>query len=578
MSLDLFGAEGAREYLARQLIAYIGNKRRLLPFLSGIIRQEAEGLQEAGGSRTLRFLDPFAGSGAVARLARSMGMLVMASDSEEYARVLNSAFLCVSPRGAEEIAAAYGGMGALLARYNGLHPERGGKMPAREYFARHYAPARTEEPRLGEERLFYTRENALFLDAAREALDEDFPGAADAGEGAPAGSRLKCILLALLIYEAATHANTSGVFKAYHRGFGGHSGEALKRIMAPMELERPALIEGPCAVVERSDAARFCASRSADICYLDPPYNQHQYGSNYHILNSLALHDRLPVSERRDAEGRLLDKAGIPERWKETRSPYCSRSLCPQAFKELFEAIDAPVIVMSYGEEGSMPLDELVELLSDRADVETRSTGYVAYRGGRQSEGRSSASSEFALVARRRKGNAPKRSDALPSLASAKLLARLPALLAEVHKPQELSKHFALSGSYAFWKKGGLALRIIGNCVFARVDLDGISKETLVELASILESTKSSGHAESCAVLARSIGEGSYGEKEGRILRSRFLRSLRKLAHRKYADEMRAACDEGRAAASAISSGQRAKFLEGLRAIERLAEKRTKSV
>ncbi len=39
------------------------------------------------------------------------------------------------------------------------------------------------------------------------------------------------ILLSILIYEAATHTNTSGVFKAFHKGFGGHGKDALQRIL-----------------------------------------------------------------------------------------------------------------------------------------------------------------------------------------------------------------------------------------------------------------------------------------------------------------------------------------------------------
>ena len=35
-----------------------------------------------------------------------------------------------------------------------------------------------------------------------------------------------------------------------------------------------------------------------DIIYLDPPYNQHPYGSNYHVLNSIALWDKPDFPEK----------------------------------------------------------------------------------------------------------------------------------------------------------------------------------------------------------------------------------------------------------------------------------------
>ncbi len=54
-------------FLTKQLIAYIGNKRSLLGFL-GTVFKDLENKQ----GKTV-FSDPFAGSGAVARLARSTG-------------------------------------------------------------------------------------------------------------------------------------------------------------------------------------------------------------------------------------------------------------------------------------------------------------------------------------------------------------------------------------------------------------------------------------------------------------------------------------------------------------------------
>ena len=35
--------------------------------------------------------------------------------------------------------------------------------------------------------------------------------------------------------------------------------------------------------------------RPVDIAYLDPPYAQHQYGSNYHLLTTIARWDRPPA-------------------------------------------------------------------------------------------------------------------------------------------------------------------------------------------------------------------------------------------------------------------------------------------
>ena len=378
-------------YLQDQLIAYIGNKRALQPFLAGVF------------SRLVRpgavFLDPFAGSGAVSRLARWLGCRVLANDWEPYAYVLNFASLCVGPSEVEGL--FRGAARALLAELNSLGA------PRREYVARHYAPRSTAAADYRTERLFYTRENALAIDAMRERLEELYPGFQPAD---PEDRKRKYLLLASLLYGASTHVNTSGVFKACHKGFGGHGRDALGRILAPIRLRLPELLDGPPAEAGCQEAADFARGRPADLCYLDPPYNQHQYGSNYHLLNTIALWDRPAVSEERRADGSLRRKAGIREDWVRTRSAYCYRASAAAALAGLLEAVDARYLVLSYSTEGLIPFEELEALLEAQGELELYGSGYVKYRGGRQSISRQVHNVELALVLDRgRSGSAAQR-------------------------------------------------------------------------------------------------------------------------------------------------------------------------
>ena len=75
----------------------------------------------------------------------------------------------------------------------------------RAYISRHYAPRSTEKADWRTERLFYTRENALIIDAVRERIEEMYPGTPEG-----AAFREKAVLIAALLYQAATHTNTSG--------------------------------------------------------------------------------------------------------------------------------------------------------------------------------------------------------------------------------------------------------------------------------------------------------------------------------------------------------------------------------
>jgi adenine-specific DNA-methyltransferase len=396
------------------------------------------------------------------------------------------------------------------------------------------------------ERLFYTHENAAFLDRARSAIESRYPRSDLVTRKASAE---RALLLGLVVYEAATHANTSGVFKAYHKGFGGHGRDALRRILSPMLLEHPLLWPGPASEVAKSDASAFCRSRSADLCYLDPPYNQHQYGSNYHLLNTIAVWDRAPVKDDRSEKGGLLFAAGIPESWKESRSAFCSRASAPAAFRELYQSIDARTIVLSYNTEGLVSPEELVDILSDRAEVSIRSVEYVKYRGGRQSASSRSGNSEILFIARRRDrivvrdeivvhdGTATR--GANEELARLKTELRLSRALEGPFDPVALNALCDATGTLCF-EHHGVELRLISyhgllivrGAEEAQERLDMGGKEAL---ARLLEGCILGDNAAACRAAAGLIESGVLDRK----LQDLAALWLRKLAYRGYEREFR---------------------------------------
>jgi len=59
------------------------------------------------------------------------------------------------------------------------------------------------------------------------------------------------------------------------------------RSFKPLELREPELLVGPGKAV-RGDACQIAGELGDfDIAYLDPPYNQHRYFTNYHIWETL---------------------------------------------------------------------------------------------------------------------------------------------------------------------------------------------------------------------------------------------------------------------------------------------------
>ncbi len=529
--------------LTRQLIAYIGNKRRLLPFLAPIL----SGVARAGALSETQFLDPMSGSGAVSRLARHLGFTVSANDWEEFAYIVTAAYLENTSADLARLFGPFGGLDHVLRELDDHGWATGEDDPG--YIAVHFAPQSTANPRIGQERLFYTAENARFLDRVRDRIEERFPpgGSADTGGDT---NRIRRVLIALLLYEASNHANTSGVFKAYHRGFGGHGKDALPRILSPMHLEQPQVIDGPAGEVSNEDALLFVKGRTADICYLDPPYNSHQYGSNYFMLNTIARWDKPSVDSDRDATGNLVVKAGIRPDWTKTRSPFCYKESAAGAFTRLIDRIDAAVLVVSYSASGFIVPEEMADLLTSQGALTLHGTNYAAYRGGRQSLTRASMGQELVFVVRRRAARACAGAQGTFGFEStdhaegrergASAVARQ---LAEWNVHELLQSRFVPERLREEFSTGHSEVRLtesvsvpttdfyrLDNC---KVEIRALSDADLRDVAERLERARCADHGEEFRTVLSLIRSGDKGTVD-RVHQQRLLTCLRRYAHRKY--------------------------------------------
>ena len=549
-------------FLTEQLIAYIGNKRSLLPFL----HRELSRL--AAGRLTVSFLDPFAGSGSVSRLARLMGFSVWANDWEPYSFVINSCHLAVAGERLPSLFRARGGLDAVLAELNSLPPPP----EAERYIARHYAPRSTRSADWRTERLFYTTENALALDAIRGKIEQMYPGT----PSDPRAFDEKMVLLAPLLYEAATHTNTSGVFKACHRGFGGHGRDALTRIMAPIVLRKPVLVDSthPSRVF-REDAASFLAGRGADICYLDPPYAVHQYGSNYFMLNSLALWDRPPVSGERGADGRLRKKAGIRADWVRTRSAFCYAATAARAMREVVAAADCRSLAVSYSNEGLVGLEELCDILAETGSLALQTTDYVKYPGGKQSLGRKIRNVEMLLVVDR--STRPPR-DARLRIAAQLADARLGELAGRSFHPARIRAGFASEPhALVLASPDGVEARIPMRHLYRFDDptaaasaLRAFPPADRERVTVLLASCEMADNREEMGVLLNIVRAEAEPAVRRRLLKE-ILRLLNRFAHRPYRAMFAQALEELREFAGSDP------VLEGFRAgLDRVADRAAK--
>ena len=342
------------DYLQRQIITYIGNKRALL----GHIGQVVEDVKRRLRKDRLRVFDVFSGSGIVSRYLKAHASSIVSNDIEDYAAIVGRCYL--RNRSTVDLPALSEIVDELNRRVEEEQLETG-------FIEDLYAP--TDEERITrEDRVFYTRDNARRLDGYRRLIDT-------------APEDVRELLLAPLLSQASVHSNTAGVFKGFYKNretkigqFGGTGSDALVRIKGKIVLESPVLSRFECDYEVLQEDANGAAQRvgDLDLAYIDPPYNQHPYGSNYFMLNLLVRYERPEKISR---------VSGIPAEWQ--RSGYNVRAKSLPLMRDLLHHLDAKFLLVSFNNEGFIATDEMRALLEEVGRVEVLETPYNAFRGSR---------------------------------------------------------------------------------------------------------------------------------------------------------------------------------------------------
>lgn len=347
------------EYLSRQLITCIGNKRALLGHIAAAVEQVKHRL----GKARLRIFDAFSGSGVVSRYFKAHADLLISNDIEPYAAATARCYL--SNRSEVDLAAISEAVADLNQRVDTEDFPTG-------FIEELYSP-KDEKRITGEDRVFYTKSNARRLDSYCRLMDS-----------LPA--EMQNMLLGPLLSSASVHANTAGVFKGFYKNretrigqFGGSGSDALVRITGQIRLEAPVLSNFECEYQVLQDDANAVAPRlkDLDLVYIDPPYNQHPYGSNYFMLNLLLQYQRPRCISR---------VSGIPTDWQ--RSGYNVRARSFPLLKDLLGTLDTRFLLISFNNEGFIPTQQMRAMLAELGSVNVVETRYNAFRGSRNFENR----------------------------------------------------------------------------------------------------------------------------------------------------------------------------------------------
>ena len=357
----------------QSMLTCIGNKRKLIPHIFEIVDNLRNRLQKP----KLAIMDAFTGSGVVIRGLMSLCDQVYTNDLEQYAHIMSRCFLETPTTEVQaRIAAHIDEMNRVAAT---------GPYRLDGPISRLYAPQNTDDIKVGE-RCFYTRENALIIDTLRQYI-------ADSVE-----PDIQNYLLAPLLIKASIHTNTAGVFKGFYKDgelgcFGGKGKNALSRIMNPIRVEIPTwsstiVSKVQCCCGDIGDVIKTQIPPTLDVIYLDPPYNQHPYGSNYFMLNVI-IENREPIA--------LSRVSGIPTNWN--KSAYNSRKTAVNAMRELLAnaTSKSAFVVLSYNNEGIIEAEDWTQIFEPYM-VEKREIDYDTFKGSRNLQNRSNKVVEIMYI------------------------------------------------------------------------------------------------------------------------------------------------------------------------------------
>lgn len=102
---------------------------------------------------------------------------------------------------------------------------------------------------------------------------------------------------------------------------------------------------------DNEDANSLIKRIEGDILYLDPPYNSRQYSANYHLLNTIA-------------DYKSFTPKGKTELREYNKSNYCSKAKVQHTFKDLIRNARFRYIVLSYNNEGIMPMQTIEQIMT----------------------------------------------------------------------------------------------------------------------------------------------------------------------------------------------------------------------
>lgn len=300
---------------------YIGSKQALLGRLSDEISKRV--LSKG------HFCDLFSGSACVARHFKREGYQISSNDIMNFSYFLQAATIELNTQPEFEK------LGLNPIEYlNSIDPCNF-SYSGSKFVTENYSPSSADATN------YFTRNNAAKIDAVRQQIQQWF------NEEKLSWSEFS-YLVACLVEAVPFVSNTTGTYGAYLKKWD-------KRAFKDLTLTNLETFDnGLSNATYCEDANDLVKKLEGQILYIDPPYNGRQYGSNYHVLETIARYDYPEVKGITS----MRDNSDV-------RSDFCIKSRVENALQELISTSNFEYIFLSYNTDGILSVEQIEQIFSE---------------------------------------------------------------------------------------------------------------------------------------------------------------------------------------------------------------------
>lgn len=310
---------------------YLGNKESILTEISDLLL--SKGLLKEGYT----FFDAFCGSGSVADYFKSYYDIII-NDNLTWSVLYTKGRICAPTCSFETLG------------FDPFEYLNSNKTTMHGFIYKNYAPTETQ-------RMYFTPENAARIDYFRKQI-EDWKIAEKITKNE------YCYLMACLIESVSDVSNTAGVYGAFLKKWDNRSLKSIAFNKVDFQNTQYKSITSYNRKIEE-----IIENVECDILYLDPPYTQNQYGTQYHLLETLVLDDNPSVSKITGS------RSTAP-----MRSDWSKEYKVNILFDRILAKTKAKHIILSYNNDGFMSQEYIEAAMKRYGKPETYVCKKIAYK------------------------------------------------------------------------------------------------------------------------------------------------------------------------------------------------------